>query len=188
PSVGDNVILPTDKQLTAIVENPDGKFEIGKAPIASNAAIKVNPDKLFGRHLAILGNTGSGKSCSVAGLIRWSLTEADKVKTNAQLNSRFIILDPNGEYFDAFNDLGSKKVRKFTIKLDEADTDLEQLEIAAWMWTSQEWISFSQAAAGAQRPLLLQSLLELKRGEQLGNSSIIRIHSFLNSSRDSLLT
>lgn len=91
PSVGDNVILPTDKQLTAIVENPDGKFEIGKAPIASNAPIKVNPDKLFGRHLAILGNTGSGKSCSVAGLIRWSLTEADKVKTNDQLNSRFII-------------------------------------------------------------------------------------------------
>lgn len=188
PSVGDNVILPTDKQLTAIVENPDGKFEIGKAPIASNAPIKVNPDKLFGRHLAILGNTGSGKSCSVAGLIRWSLTEADKVKTNAQLNSRFIILDPNGEYFDAFNDLGSKKVRKFTIKLDDSESDFEQLKIPAWMWNSQEWISFSQAAPGAQRPLLLQSLLDLKRGKQLGNSNIIRIHSFLNTSRNSLLT
>lgn len=188
PSVGDNVILPTDKQLTAIVENPDGKFEIGKAPIASNAPIKVNPDKLFGRHLAILGNTGSGKSCSVAGLIRWSLTEADKVKTNAQLNSRFIILDPNGEYFDAFNDLGSKKVRKFTIKLDESDPNFEQLKIPAWMWNSQEWISFSQAAPGAQRPLLLQSLLDLKRGKQLGNSNIIRVHSFLNSSKNSLLT
>ncbi len=188
PSVGDNVILPTDKQLTAIVENPDGKFEIGKAPIASNAPIKVNPDKLFGRHLAILGNTGSGKSCSVAGLIRWSLTEADKVKTNTQLNSRFIILDPNGEYFDAFNDLGSKKVRKFTIKLDESDLNFEQLKIPAWMWNSQEWIGFSQAAPGAQRPLLLQSLLDLKRGKQLGNSNIIRVHSFLNSSRNSLLT
>lgn len=188
PSVGDNVILPTDKQLSAIVENPDGKFEIGKAPIASNASIKVNPDKLFGRHLAILGNTGSGKSCSVAGLIRWSLTEADKVKTNAQLNSRFIILDPNGEYFDAFNDLGSKKVRKFTIKLDETETDFEQLKIPAWMWNSQEWISFSQAAPGAQRPLLLQSLLDLKRGKQLGNSNVIRVHSFLNSSKNSLLT
>ena len=188
PSVGDNVILPTDKQLSAIVENPDGKFEIGKAPIASNSSIKVNPDKLFGRHLAILGNTGSGKSCSVAGLIRWSLTEAEKVKTNAQLNSRFIILDPNGEYFDAFNDLGSKKVRRITIKLDEADTSFEQLKIPAWMWNSQEWISFSQAAPGAQRPLLLQSLLDLKRGKQLGNSNIIRIHSFLNSSKNSLLT
>lgn len=187
PSVGDNVILPTDKQLTAIVENPDSKFEIGKAPIASNASIKVNPDKLFGRHLAILGNTGSGKSCSVAGLIRWSLTEAEKEKTNSQLNSRFIILDPNGEYFDAFNDFGDKKVRKFTIKLDESENDFEQLKIPAWMWNSQEWISFSQAAPGAQRPLLLQSLLDLKRGQQLGNSNIIRVHSFLNSSKNSLL-
>jgi len=186
PSVGDNVILPTDKQLSAIVENPEGKVEIGKAPIASNSPIKVNPDKLFGRHLAILGNTGSGKSCSVAGLIRWSLTEAEKVKTNTQLNSRFIILDPNGEYFDAFNDLGSKKVRKFTIKLDEDETGFEQLKIPAWMWNSQEWISFSQAAPGAQRPLLLQSLVDLKRGRQLGNSNIIRIHSFLNSSKNSL--
>lgn len=188
PSVGDNVILPTDKQLTAIVENPDGKFEIGKAPIASNASIKVNPDKLFGRHLAILGNTGSGKSCSVAGLIRWSLTEAEKDKINSHLNSRFIILDPNGEYFDAFNDFGDKKVRKFTIKLDESENDFEQLKIPAWMWNSQEWISFSQAAPGAQRPLLLQSLLDLKRGQQLGNSNIIRVHSFLNSSKNSLLT
>ncbi len=188
PSVGDNVILPTDKQLSAIVENPEGRVEIGKAPIASNASIKVNPDKLFGRHLAILGNTGSGKSCSVAGLIRWSLTEADKVKTNAQLNSRFIILDPNGEYFDAFNDLGSKKVRKFTVKLDETESEFEQLKIPAWMWNSQEWISFSQAAPGAQRPLLLQSLVDLKRGRQLGNSDIIKIYSFLNSSKITLQT
>lgn len=188
PSVGDNVILPTDKQLTAIVENPDGKFEIGKSPIASNASIRVNPDKLFGRHLAILGNTGSGKSCSVAGLVRWSLTAADKEKKNDQLNSRFIILDPNGEYFDAFNDLGDKKVRKFTIKLDESNSEFEQLKIPAWMWNSQEWISFSQAAPGAQRPLLLQSLLDLKRGNQLRNSNVIRIHSFLNSTKNALTT
>ena len=187
PSVGDNVILPTDKQLSAIVENPEGKVEIGKAPIASNAPIKVNPDKLFGRHLAILGNTGSGKSCSVAGLIRWSLTEAEKIKTNDQLNSRFIILDPNGEYFDAFNDLGSKKVRRFTIKLDETDTEFEQLKIPAWMWNSQEWISFSQAAPGAQRPLLLQSLVDLKQGGKLNESILVRISSFL-SSRKNLMT
>src|SRR5690606_12487950 len=119
--------------------------------------------------------------------LRWSLTEADKVKTNAQLNSRFIILDPNGEYFDAFNDLGSKKVRKFTIKLDDSDTDFEQLKIPAWMWNSQEWISFSQAAPGAQRPLLLQSLLNLKRGAEIGSSKKIRLNSFLKSSCNSLV-
>lgn len=188
PSVGDNVILPTDKQLSAIVENPDGRFEIGKAPIAGSASIKVNPDKLFGRHLAILGNTGSGKSCSVAGLIRWSLTEADKVKTESHLNTRFIILDPNGEYFDSFNDLGSKIVRRFTVKFDETEPDLEQLKIPAWMWNSQEWISFSQAAPGAQRPLLLQSLVDLKQGSELKESILVRISSFLSSRKNLLLS
>ncbi|MFA7360452.1 MAG: DUF87 domain-containing protein [Candidatus Kapaibacterium sp.] len=190
PSVGDNVILPTNTQLIAIVENSDGKIEIGKAPVAGNASIKINPDKLFGRHLAVLGNTGSGKSCSVAGLIRWSIEEAEKNKKiqEQNLNSRFIILDPNGEYFDTFNDFGEKKVRKFRIKLDKTETGFDQLKVPAWMWNSQEWINFSQAAPGAQRPLLLQSLIDLKRGKQLGNSNIVRVHSFLNSSKNSLLT
>jgi uncharacterized protein len=190
PSVGDNVILPTNTQLIAIVENSDGKIEIGKAPVAGNASIKINPDKLFGRHLAVLGNTGSGKSCSVAGLIRWSLEEAEKNKKNQKqnLNSRFIILDPNGEYFDTFNDFGEKKVRKFRVKLDKTEIGFDQLKVPAWMWNSQEWINFSQAAPGAQRPLLLQSLIDLKKGKQLGNSNIVRIHSFLNSSKNSLLS
>lgn len=189
PSVGDNVILPTDRQLNAIVENPNGKIEIGVSPLASNAPIKVNPDKLFGRHLAVLGNTGSGKSCSVAGLIRWSLTEAEKSKVDKDkpLNSRFIILDPNGEYFNAFDDLGEGKVKRFAIKLDDSEDGFDQLKLPAWMWNSHEWISFSQAAPGAQRPLLLQSLLDLKRGRQLLNSNLIRINSFLNSTKNVLL-
>ncbi|GAB6119509.1 ATP-binding protein [Dysgonomonas termitidis] len=188
PSVGDNVILPTDRQLNAIVENPDGKIEIGVSPLASNASIKVNPDKLFGRHLAILGNTGSGKSCSVAGLIRWSLIEAEKNKVDKDkpLNSRFIILDPNGEYFNAFDDLGEKKVKRFAIKLDDSEDGFDQLKLPAWMWNSHEWISFSQAAPGAQRPLLLQTLLDLKKGKQLQNSNLVKVHSFLTTTRNNL--
>ena len=109
PSVGDAVVLPKDEQLRSIVENDDKNalVKIGVAPIAANATVSINPDKLFGRHIAVLGNTGSGKSCSVAGLIRWSLEESQKkkVKDLERLNARFIVLDPNGEYSDSFNDL-----------------------------------------------------------------------------------
>lgn len=75
PSVGDQVLIPTPEQIDAIVGGKDSekRVRIGASPLAADAAIKVDPDKLFGRHLAVLGNTGSGKSCSVAGLIRWSL-------------------------------------------------------------------------------------------------------------------
>ncbi len=193
PSVGDNVILPSEYQLQAIVENNDDNATvvIGKAALAGNFTVKINPDKLFGRHLAILGNTGSGKSCSVSGLIRWSLEAAkEKADKNCKaLNARFLILDPNGEYSKSFDGI-DKPVRKFKIKIEDSaqDEDTSQLKVPAWMWNSHEWINFSQAAPGAQRPLLLQALVDLKRGNTIDSSIKIRIQSFLTSRKVLLQT
>lgn len=79
PTIGDGVFLPTDNQLRSIVESCEKpRIKIGTSPLAGNADVYVDPDRLFGRHLAVLGNTGSGKSCTVAGLIRWSLEAAQK--------------------------------------------------------------------------------------------------------------
>src|SRR5699024_7392415 len=106
PTVGDSVLIPSQNQLKSIVESGDNRrVNIGISPLAGNATISTDPDKLFGRHLAILGNTGSGKSCSVAGLIRWSIESAKREKNNESPNSRFIILDPNGEYTESFSGL-----------------------------------------------------------------------------------
>lgn len=107
PSVGDIVILPTETQLKSIIESGENRrVYIGNSPLVGNARVMIDPDRLFGRHLAVLGNTGSGKSCSVAGLIRWSLESAsnNKFKKDLPVNSRFIVLDPNGEYSKAFTD------------------------------------------------------------------------------------
>jgi len=165
PSVGDSVILPSDTQLKSIVENKEknADVKIGIAPIAGNANVKINPDKLFGRHIAILGNTGSGKSCSVAGVIRWSLEEAsENLEAGKKLNSRFIILDPNGEYTDVFNDLNCE-VKKFKVEISEEEADVfRELKVPAWLWNSYEWSSFSNASGRTQRPLLKQALRELK--------------------------
>lgn len=173
PSIGDTVILPTDIQLKSIVENKDKNsvVKIGIAPIAGNAEVKINPDKLFGRHVAILGNTGSGKSCSVAGVIRWSLEEASKSLLEGQkLNNRFIILDPNGEYTNAFNDLNSD-IKKFKVELTEAEkANFKELKIPAWLWNSYEWSSFSNASGRTQRPILRRALRELRSGETDGIS------------------
>ena len=92
------MLLPTQGQLRAIVESGDNRqVLIGTSPLAANAEVKIDPDRLFGRHLAVLGNTGSGKSCSVAGLIRWSMDEARNARGGSDPNARFIVLDPNGE-------------------------------------------------------------------------------------------
>jgi len=154
PSIGEPVLMPTDKQLRAIIESGEKRrVKIGTSPLAANADVSIDPDRLFGRHLAVLGNTGSGKSCSVAGLIHWSLEAAKKDKNNP--NARFIILDSNGEYSKVF-----KKGRVFVVDATEYP-----LQVPLWFWNSAEWCSFTQASAKAQRPLLKRALREIRSGK-----------------------
>ncbi len=164
PSVGDPVLLPSAIQLRSIVEakTDDRLIQIGTAPFAGNARVWVHPDKLFGRHLAVLGNTGSGKSCSVAGIVRWSLESAKAAQPDGQngepANARFIILDPNGEYAQAFND-GTLPVRRFSVG---GQGDIRPLTVPGWLWNGQEWAAFTSAQPGVQRPLLLRALRQLR--------------------------
>ncbi|MEX0684440.1 MAG: ATP-binding protein [Balneolales bacterium] len=162
PSVGDRVLLPTQHQLRSIVESGENRrVKIGTSPLAGNADVSVDPNRLFGRHLAVLGNTGSGKSCTVAGLIRWSL-EAAKQQTVTP-NARFIVLDPNGEYARAFSDENDIKARIYTLN---PESGKKQLHVPLWFWNSSEWSSFAQATGKTQRPLLRRALREVKEGRE----------------------
>ncbi|CEM63396.1 conserved hypothetical protein [Treponema phagedenis] len=159
PTVGAPVVLPTQTQLKAIVESGDNRSVlIGYSPLAANAKVMIDPDRIFGRHLAVLGNTGSGKSCSVAGLIRWSL-EAAKLNKNSNPNACFIVLDPNGEYANTFRDMG--QVRVYAV---EPSNEIKQLQIPLWFWNSAEWSAFTQASSKTQRPTLIQALRSVRDG------------------------
>lgn len=162
PSVGAPVRLPTELQLRSIVESGERRrVRIGTSPLAGDAEVCVDPNRLFGRHFAVLGNTGSGKSCSVAGIIRWSLEQAQQARTEGIPNARFIILDPNGEYSRAFGNDAAIKSRHF--KVDPGTGELA-LKVPLWFWNSAEWCSFTQASARTQRPLLRRALREVKSG------------------------
>ena len=156
PSVGEPVLIPTDTQLKAIIESGEKRHvKIGTCPLADDAEVSIDPDRLFGRHLAILGNTGSGKSCSVAGLIQWSIKAAKGASDDSEKipNARFIVLDPNGEYSKVFQDVG----RVFKV----GDTN-NPLEVPLWFWNSTEWCSFTQASSRAQVPLLRRALRSMR--------------------------
>lgn len=155
PTVGDPVLLPTQTQLKSIVESGSNRrVIIGTSPLAGNAQVSIDPDRLFGRHLAILGNTGGGKSCSTAGVIRWSIESAQK-EHNKNANARFIILDPNGEYSTAFRDM--ENVRVYGVE-EDTTRQIKQLKIPLWLWNSNEWASFTNATIKTQRPTLVQAL------------------------------
>ncbi|KEQ51460.1 ATPase [Sphingobium chlorophenolicum] len=186
PSVGDQILIPTPEQIAAIVgaKDTDRRVRIGSSPLAANTSIMVDPDKIFGRHVAVLGNTGSGKSCSVAGLIRWSLVAAQSaLKGGAQVpNARFIILDPNGEYARAFADQ-KDYVRLFRVPPVNAEVGERALRLPAWLWNGHEWTAVSYAKPGAQRPLLLQALRDLKTGNLEGVPPEVLVRRYVYSYR-----
>ncbi|HXA17101.1 MAG TPA: ATP-binding protein [Thermoanaerobaculia bacterium] len=181
PSVGDPVLLPTAEQLRSIVEaeGSDRRLQIGTSPLAANARVFVDPDKLFGRHLAVLGNTGSGKSCSVAGLVRWSLDAAKQPPGGKAASARFIILDPNGEYLRTFEDLDPKPV----IFQVSPDADSVGLRVPAWMWNSLEWTAFAQASPRVQRPVLMEGLRGMRSGSPAERSVERRLTTLFGGRR-----
>ena len=164
PSVGDIVILPMEDQLKSIIESGENRrVYIGNSPLVGNAKVMIDPDRLFGRHLAVLGNTGSGKSCSVAGLIRWSLESAKACLQNNEtpVNSRFIVLDPNGEYSKAFAD--KKDANIYTVNV-ESGNGKKQLEVPLWFWNTDEWCGFTKASPKTHRTTIVHALKSVRSG------------------------
>lgn len=197
PPVGCEVALPTSAELRAVVgTSGHGRVHIGTAPLADSTKVSVDPDRLFGRHLAVLGNTGSGKSCSVAGLIRWSHEAARSSMNGEPPNTHFVVLDPNGEYATAFRD--NDHVRLFQVSPDTAGTDDGEggtagattgyFDLPSWMWNSKEWATFAGAASATQRPVLHQVLRHLRSGAAVVDSANRSLFSKLRAYRQLLWT
>jgi DNA helicase HerA-like ATPase len=66
-----------------------------------SVSLAISPEQLFGRHCAVLGTTGGGKSWTVARM----LEEACKFK------SKVVLLDPTGEFWK----LNSERVKHVTL-------------------------------------------------------------------------
>ena len=89
------------KETTYIDYEKNYYLPIGTSPSFSDYKIKINPDKFFGKHAAILGNTGSGKSCTFASIIQ-SLFDFEFNEKKKLQSAHIIIFDTNGEYKNAF--------------------------------------------------------------------------------------
>ena len=67
PKLTATIRVITQEEVKMIVGVPaPGKFLIGYSPLYDDQPIYVDINDLFSNHLAIFGNTGSGKSCGVA--------------------------------------------------------------------------------------------------------------------------
>ncbi len=105
PLIGNEAYIVSNNVLCKIYElanNNDGlTINIGKTPI-EEMDVNVSIDKLFSSHIAIFGNTGSGKSNTLAKL--YSSLFSNKVllnNSNFKNNCKFVLFDFNGEYSHA---------------------------------------------------------------------------------------
>ncbi|EPX3109042.1 ATPase [Serratia marcescens] len=103
PSVNDDVHLVLEKDLKVIYgEKGSNIFSIGKLSSSDGIDVNIDLDKLLTRHSAVLGSTGSGKSTSVASLLRSIVSQGDKITFPS---SRIILIDVHGEYSSALKDI-----------------------------------------------------------------------------------
>lgn len=95
---------------------------IGNSPIYKGFNIKLNLNIFFANHSAIIGNTGSGKSCGVTRLLQNLFIESS-IKP---VNSHFVIFDAYGEYRNAFNNMNEVGLgfKKYTTKIENADEEM----------------------------------------------------------------
>lgn len=130
---------PTDK---------DSKYRI---PIGTSIAfpeyqVRIDPDAFFGKHAAVIGSTGSGKSCTIAAILQ-SILNIEDVK-----NAHFVILDTNGEYGEVFK----------SHKHPDDFLHIQELKIPYWFMNFDDFRSLFRASEGTQAPVLHNAILDAK--------------------------
>lgn len=108
PTLGDPVWSTNRGDLNGIyARSGESTITLGRLYNDHEESICVETDLLLGRHFAILGTTGCGKSCALTLTLQKLLEKHD--------DAHVVVLDPHGEYHSAFGDraelLGPDKLR-----------------------------------------------------------------------------
>ena len=105
PGINDEVHIVTEEDLARIYGGEQtGQITIGRLAGAESIPVRVDLDRLVTRHSAVLGSTGSGKSTTVASLMR-SICGSDAA--SARPSARILMLDIHGEYANALKSVAT---------------------------------------------------------------------------------
>jgi len=129
---------------------------LGKSSIYTNYRINVGVNNFFSNHFAILGNTGSGKSCTVARLIQNIFTSNNYLPVNANI----FIFDAYGEYTNAFSNISeiSPVLNYKTYTTNSLYPDGEILRIPLWLLGIDDIALLLDATEPAQLSIIEKTL------------------------------
>lgn len=157
PALNSNIRVINKEELALIVGQDDEKsFLIGKSPLYENFPIYVDLNTLFSNHMAIFGNSGSGKSWGVARLIQNIFSNPKMLYYNANL----FFFDAYGEYKTAFKNIKEYNPNyqyKFITTVPE-DNDDTLLTIPFHLLELDDLAILLQASEHSQLPILERAL------------------------------
>ncbi len=110
PLIGDTCYLMDNEEFSAIhrfAKENELTLNIGHLMADENVPIQVSINKLFASHIGIFGNTGSGKSHTLANIYK-ALFEKFNDQSHFRDNAKFVLFDFNGEY-SGVNTITQKK-------------------------------------------------------------------------------
>ena len=147
PLPGQPIYLATVEELRRVYEKPDkATVKVGSVSQARGLPVHLILDELVGKHFAVLGTTGSGKSCSVALILNAIIEQYP--------HAHVVLLDPHNEYSNAF--------------ADQAEViDITSLEIPHWLLNLEESIGLfvgkTEFAATSQTNILKDAILKARQ-------------------------
>lgn len=145
------IITPEEMKLIVGDEKPS-TMTLGASPLYDSCPIKVDINELFSNHMAIFGNSGSGKSCGVSRLIQ----NVFQTPGFIPFRSNFFIFDSSGEYRNAFQEINkinpNYNYKFYTTNYYEPNT--EQLKVPLWLLTVDDLALLLSVTNHSQLPII----------------------------------
>lgn len=184
PSLDNPVWYVTEEDLKHIFDDKDNRDEIdyqkdfylpiGTSPAFQDYKVKICPDQFFVKHAAILGNTGSGKSCTLTSILR-NLFRF-RYNDNAQLsNAHIVIFDTNGEYKDAFiaQEIDDEELKLINAYYYGGD---EKVKVPYWLMNWDDFKYLFKPGEGVQAPVLNRAIGLAKNEVEIDNKGFPSVY------------
>ena len=156
PNIGDYVHLAVESDIRKIYHGSgDRDVTIGSLSGVESIPAKVSLNELITRHSAVVGSTGSGKSTTIASLLRTMTSASDGTSPNP--SARILMLDVHGEYSGPLADVA----KVFSV---EPSDDEESLYIPYWALDVGSLLEFLTGGVNdKQEAAFTDEIVELKR-------------------------
>ena len=171
PTLSSKIRVITKEELALIIgDDTPGSMVLGMSPLYDDCQIRVDINDLFSNHMAIFGNTGSGKSCGVARLLQ-NVFSRSKI---LPYKSNFFIFDAYGEYHNAFKDINkinpNLHFKYYTTNKTEAGE--QKLKIPLWLLNVDDLALLLAATSHSQLTIIEKMLKLVKIFSQSDEQSI----------------